>query len=325
MQAIHRQSNSSVILLAIVVLLVLQGAASVFAAQTVGGIMATPEGKVAATPISIPRPINLEKMAQTSNLQQLNSTVIMDNITAAPDMQEAIVGCELIALQGKEITLRLRYRIHPTRPQPIYAGAWLYNSSGQPIDAGYKPVAIKSSPRGSVDVILVLPDRDFSSDYVMTFLMESGRPVFLNGRFKMTYAWRNGSLSGPGLAQPVVAGTFAEAVPQSASAFCKEYARTALAQYHFAKAHNLPGIVPPVWSGDYTSHYNWCLGASKENARQGTALRQGHLDRYTQLDQNKSSGQVVPKTPGAVTVPAVGKAMVIKPVPNKQFDPGRGP
>ena len=298
------------------------------AAQLVGGALVSPGSQVTATPTSIPRPIKLEKMMQMPAVQQQNTAATDGKMAVLGTSSEAIEACELVAVKGDEMTLRLSYRINPTRPQPIYAGAWLYDSSRQVVDAGYKPIAISAAPGGSVDVVMVLPDRDFRSDYVVTFLMESGRPVFVNGRFKMAYSWQRGVLNGPGIAHLDVAGAStspAVSQPQSKSAFCEEYAQTAVAQYSYAITNHLPGIVAPVWTNDYAGHYNWCLGVPHDNATQGTALRQSHLERYKTSTSGSSQGQPAAVKAGATTMPAVGKAMVIKPVPTKQLDPGRGP
>ena len=304
-----------------------QSATLAHAAQSVGGAMVSPAGQVAATPISIPRPIRLEKMMHIPDVQHPNTALNMSQTPAPGTFNEAIEACELVALHGKEMTLRFHYRISPARPQPIFAGAFLYDNSLQPIDAGYKPVAI-AAPGGSVDVVMVLPDRDFQSEYVVTFLMESGQPVFVNGRFKMAYSWQAGTLNGPSLAHIDVAGAAtsqAASEPQSNTVFCEEYAQTAVAQYSYAITNNLPGIVPPVWSDNYAGHYNWCLGVPRENATQGKALRQGHLERYKKAESGSSQGQPVSVKAGAATMPALGKAMVVKPVATKQLDPGLGP
>ncbi len=301
-----------------VTLLLLCFAEPALSAPQVGGAIATPGGQVAATPISIPRPIRLEKITQLSDIQQSNQGAVMSQTIPPGGGQETIAACELVAIRGREITLRLHYRINPSRTQPIYAGAWLYDASRKSIDAGYKPVAIGALPDGSVDVVLVLPEQDFRSAYVMTFLMEASQPVFVNGRFKMAYHWNGEILSAAG-AVP------AASQPPSNTAFCKEYAETAVTQYNDAIANNLPGIVAPVWSGDVQGHYNWCLGVPRENANQGTALRQGHLDRYKVIGQKGSMQQKGIDNTNQKAVQPMGKAMVIKPVPTKNLDPGRGP
>ncbi len=294
-------------------------------APQVGGAIAIPGGQVAATPISIPRPIRLEKMTQLSGINQSNQGAAMSRILAPSGGQETIAACELVAIRGREITLRLHYRINPARTQPIYAGAWLYDASRKSIDAGYKPVAIGALPDGSVDVVLVLPEHDFRSAHVMTFLMESGQPVFVNGRFKMAYSWNGKTLSAMGEELKIAGTAPAASQPLSDTAFCKEYADTAVTQYNDAIANDLPGIVAPVWSGDAQGHYDWCLGVPRENARQGTALRQGHLDRYKVISQKDATQHKAIDNTNQKALQPMGKAMVIKPLATKSFDPGRGP
>jgi len=289
------------------------------------GSVVVPGGHVAATPISIPRPIHLEKIMQLPDINKINSIAGGTQTTAPVSRQDQIKSCDLVGIHGKEITLRLQYRINPIRHQPIYAGAWLYDRSGQSIDAGYKPVAIRNFPNGSIDVVLVLPDQDFRSDYLVTFLMEAGKPVFVNGRFKMAYSWQDGVLSEANESHMSVTGKPAMAQPENIADFCKKYAQKAVAQYRFAISNHLPGIVPPVWSDDLIHHYNWCLGVPRDNADQGTALRQAHIDRYKYLVDSNASELAIPDKPGAKTMQSMDKAKIHRPAPNKQLDPGLGP
>lgn len=296
-----------------------------FADQMVAGITANPAGTIAATPISIPRPIRLEKMQHLSEINMAGAATHAADAAGLAALHDVIDDCELLGLQGNEITLRVHYRVNPARPQPIYAGAWLYDANKQSIDAGYKPVAIAAFPQGSIDVVLVLPSEDFSSDYVETFLMESGQPVFINGPFKMPYSWKNGVLSEINSAKMNLKSEPHVPPLQSNMGFCQEYAATAVAQYNYATANKLPGIVPPVWSSDSAAHYSWCLGAPRENANQGNALRQAHIDRYKDVMQNKSSGQDSLDKGKWETIQALDKAKLVKPIPNKKLDPGLGP
>jgi hypothetical protein len=255
------------------------------AVQTVAGGVGQPTGAVAATPISIPRPIQLEKMQRIPAVKAAPAPG--SAISLAPQ-HEALENAEIVRIQGNEVTLRLHYRVSPDRSRPIYAGAWLYDADQQAIDAGYKPVALRAFPEGSVEVTLVLPQTGFRSDYLVAFLMESGQPVFVNGRFNLPYTWQNGLFSRSSEVPLPQASVSATPALQSKPQFCTEYAKTALAQYNFAVANNLPGITPPVWSNDSANHYNWCLGVSQETANQGTALRQGHIDKYRNVQQKSS-------------------------------------
>ncbi|MCG8641240.1 MAG: hypothetical protein MI862_16015 [Desulfobacterales bacterium] len=76
-------------------------------------------------------------------------------------------------------------------------------------------------------------------------------------------------------------------LPINKSAFCNRYADTALEQVALARKHNLPGIVPPVWSDNRSNHFNWCMGVDQKNAESGSKLRQDFLDKHL----NRSAGQ----------------------------------
>jgi len=66
--------------------------------------------------------------------------------------------------------------------------------------------------------------------------------------------------------------------------FCNSYADNALKQYNQGKQHNLSGIVPPAWSNDRNSHYNWCLVVPENVANSENAKRQAYLEKN--LPQN---------------------------------------
>lgn len=326
----HKKSESPIVLKRIIglvaaTMLCITSFSTIFAAQMTTVFSVQPSDSIAATPISIPRPIRLEKIMQLPDINQPSSGGSMSQMTPPVGSQDTIVTSELIGVSGNQITLRMHYLINPSRPQPIYAGAFLYDASRRAIDAGYKPVAISAIPKGSIDVVLVLPKREFISDYVVTFLMESGKPVFVNGRFKMAYSWKSGVLREINDTHMSAGSTPAAGQLQSSTGFCEEYAKTAVGQYNYAITNNLPGIGPPVWSNNSANHYNWCLGVPRKNATQGSALRQGHIDRYKHLVLKNVQGQGSPGQAGVKTIQAVDKAMLIKPIPNKQLDPGRGP
>jgi len=268
----------------------------------------SPGSTVAGLPIPIPRPVQLERMQQIPAMSATGSSQ-----SSMMPLHDFIQACDLVEQQGNEVTLRVHYQVSPGRKLPIYAGAWLYDAQDQPVDAGYKPVAIRAFPEGDVDVTLVLPKENFNAQYVVTFLMESGQPAFVNGHFSMPYRWEDGMLTLSNQIQ-----TFEPAAPafpaiQDKQAFCQAYAQKAVAQFDMAMANNLPGIVPPVWSRDAAGHYNWCMGVSIDTANQGSALRQNQLDRYS-MPAGKDSG--VDLQPGT-SMP--------KPAANKKLDPGLGP
>lgn len=278
-----------------------------------------------ANPLTLSQPIRLEKILQLSKMKHVEPVASQGQKALPTSLRDFIDSCDLLAVRGKELTLRVHYRVDASRRPPIYAGAWLYDASGQSVDAGYKPVAVSALPNGSVDIVLVLPDEPFVSDYVETFLMESGQPAFTNGRFKMAYSWAKGMLSATGDAEMKVGGATAVKEIEDHSVFCREYAATAVAQYNSATSQKLPGIAPPVWSNDYALHYNWCLRVPRENARQGSSMRQDYLNKHKRLDQSNVPKLGVPATPNKKMIEAVDKTTVVKPINDKKLDPGLGP
>jgi len=272
-------------------------------------VLAHPGGSVAATPIAIPRPIHLQRIRQFPIIDSGSS----QNTASTAPSHDVIKACDLVGIQGNALTLRVHYRVNPDRARPIYAGAWLYDANGQSIDAGYKPVAIARPDAGAVDVVLVLPKASFRSAYVDAFLMESGKPVFTNGRFRMAYNWAKGVLSATNSAVAASGNKRISANLQDNRSFCEAYARRAVAQYDYAMANKLHGIVPPVWSSDSASHYNWCLRVPRQDATQGAELRQSKIDRY----KYQHTGQM--------------KERMVQPVDNRinkralpALDPGQG-
>jgi len=79
---------------------------------------------------------------------------------------------------------------------------------------------------------------------------------------------------------------------------CRQYADSAIAQVQEAKMRNLSGIAPPVWSDNYSEHYNWCLAVPKIERLKGQELRQSILDR------SKGFSPDVKSTAGAKVQPA---------------------
>jgi hypothetical protein len=63
--------------------------------------------------------------------------------------------------------------------------------------------------------------------------------------------------------------------------FCRDYARSAIDQYHRAVDLHCDWLLrdQAVWSPDYPHHYNWCRGVSREQADQGRDQRRDALDR----------------------------------------------
>jgi len=82
-------------------------------------------------------------------------------------------------------------------------------------------------------------------------------------------------------------------------------ANRAVEMYTLAMQRKLSGILPPVWSGDYSHHYQWCLKADEKEIYSGYRLRVGHLQ---QMLPGEFSGK-------KVALPGEAHAL----------DPGRGP
>jgi len=69
--------------------------------------------------------------------------------------------------------------------------------------------------------------------------------------------------------------------------FCRDYARSAIAQYREAQTHErcrerISDYA--VWSTDWQHHYGWCLGVSRDQARAGRHEREDFLDRCEHHD-----------------------------------------
>ncbi len=62
--------------------------------------------------------------------------------------------------------------------------------------------------------------------------------------------------------------------------FCDKYAGTAVEQYNLAIEYKLPGIYPPVWSGNTGEHYHWCMTVSENVAKNENAKRKAYLDDF---------------------------------------------
>ena len=77
--------------------------------------------------------------------------------------------------------------------------------------------------------------------------------------------------------------------------FCNNYADNAVRQYRLGKQHNLPGIVPPVWSDDRKGHFNWCMAVPENFANGERTKRQAYLDKNIAHDASnkKTTGTIV--------------------------------
>ncbi len=233
-------------------------------------------GAVAATPISIPRPIKPRKKAAAPA-----GTVKNQTSAAQYAVRGIIDSCELNGVNNKEMILRIKYRVDPSVKGTVYSGAFLYTDDGQAVGAGYKPAAVASIPAGIIDIIMVLPEKAFKSGYINTFLINSGK-IFVNQRFYLPFSWNgsSGKFAGAGV-QKAVPANRPGSVKQG---FCRVYADRAISQYSLAKQYKLPNIMPPVWSDNWNNHFQWCMRVPQGNARQGragqgTAMRENVLNK----------------------------------------------
>jgi len=279
---------------------------------------------ISATPISIPRPIRLEKIVNFKLLNSPQSSTL--NAGPMPSTQPGSIDiCDLKTVKGDQMVLSIQYRLDPSVTEPVYAGGFLYDETQTSVDAGYKPVALRTLPNGTVDFIMALPAKPFKSQYIMTFLIQAGK-VIVNQRFGLAFLWEGkmGKMLEPSVAKADDNAKI-EAVVKNKAKFCDDYAKEALAQYEFATKHHLPGIVPPVWSNDYNSHYNWCLKVPEDQAIQGSNLRKTHLKKHASTD-TPGLPQLSGKQPDAMLAePLVNTPDTINPMQNKGLDPGRGP
>jgi hypothetical protein len=76
------------------------------------------------------------------------------------------------------------------------------------------------------------------------------------------------------------------AAPAAAPGYCHHYADLAVWQFH--RNMSIPGCFKGAdmrWNGNWTQHYQWCLGAAygearSEDAYRGTRLHQCNMGAY---------------------------------------------
>ncbi len=187
---------------------------------------------------------------------------------------EDITGLSIVSMENEKMNLQLAYSFSDTRSLPVYAGAFVYDSSGVAVNVGYVPVAVLNT-QGTVSISLMFPDTDLSARYIVAFLMESGEQPFMNEHFDFTYNWTNGQL----LAANAGASPMAPPKPPARSDLCNAYAKRAVEMQKLAIKRNLPNILPPVWSDNYSHHYRWCLDADEPEIYRGHQLRTGYLEQ----------------------------------------------
>lgn len=135
------------------------------ATKVVGGQVG---GAVAATPISIPRPIQVGKI-KANALGTIEKT-------------------ELLSLDNNVMHIRLYYKVAPSVADSLYGGAFLYDINLKPLNVSYKPTREHKAPQGSIDVSLLLPSESFDSATLEAFLMHAGK-VIVKQYFKAPLRW----------------------------------------------------------------------------------------------------------------------------------------
>jgi len=186
---------------------------------------------------------------------------------------EGITGLSLVSMEKGKLNLQVSYAFSSSRPQPVYAGAFVYDSSGVTVNVGYIPATVANA-QGSMALTLMFPDADIAARYIAVFMMESGKQPFMNEHFDFAYNWQNGQLLTTGPA-PGSMGSTSPSRPD----LCSAYANRAVEMHTLAIQRKLPGILLPVWSSDYSQHYEWCLKADEKEIYSGHQLRVGYLEQ----------------------------------------------
>ena len=130
---------------------------------------------VAATPISIPRPI-----------KGIGAIGEKASITGA--VASRIGKAELFSLDKNIMHVRFHYTVGDAVTGEMYGGAFLYDIGRKAIDAGYKPTRPYSAKQGSMDVYLVLPAEPFQAATLETFVLNSGKAL-VKQYFKCPFVW----------------------------------------------------------------------------------------------------------------------------------------
>jgi hypothetical protein len=131
-------------------------------------------GIVAATPISIPRPIKQGGL-KVANAIPANS----------------IERAEMISLDGNSMHIRFHYQTADSINNQMYGGAFLYDIDMKPVNVGYKPTEEYRGSRGQMDIFLTLPAEPFRAATLETLILHNGK-VIVRQYFKMPFVW-NGS------------------------------------------------------------------------------------------------------------------------------------
>lgn len=61
---------------------------------------------------------------------------------------------------------------------------------------------------------------------------------------------------------------------------CQYYANNAIDQYHRAKALGIPNLSHPVWSYNYSHHYDWCIKTTDAVVNNGRHHRENVIKDF---------------------------------------------
>jgi hypothetical protein len=138
-------------------------------------------GIVAATPISIPRPIKQGGL-------QVAHAIPANRIERA----------EMVSLDGNSMHIRFHYRTADSINNQMYGGAFLYDIDMKPVNVGYKPTGEYRGSQGEMDIFLTLPPEPFQSATLETLILHNGK-VLVRQYFKMPFVWNGnqGSIVSP--------------------------------------------------------------------------------------------------------------------------------
>lgn len=143
--------------------------------QKVGSAVKSGVSTVAATPISIPRPIKAK--TTIANVSKAEYISLRDIEKAA-----------LISADKNKVQVKMHYRVEPAVADNLYAGAFLYDAKLNAINAGYTPTRPQNSPEGDFDITLTLPKEPFRAATIQMFLIQSGK-ILVKRYFKCPLVW----------------------------------------------------------------------------------------------------------------------------------------
>lgn len=110
-------------------------------------------------------------------------------------LRNDIVAVDILGRTDTELHVRLHYVVDSGLKRPVYAGAWLFGPGRKDVGVGYKPATTPAADKGTVDVVLTLPDRQFETAFLEAMLIHDSA-VIAQKRFAAAYVW-NASAPAP--------------------------------------------------------------------------------------------------------------------------------